>query len=572
MYNKFKASILFSFDIFLSVFFVFILGLFVTNYSFIFRSEVSNLTNQALIFISCLFIRWLLDKKSFDNSILVTWSRYLNKINDKNKLILISASLFVIFLYIGIMRHLAFSSAGIDMGVSDQAVWNTLKGQVLFSSLDGHINHLGSHFEPILFLITPFYFIWPNIIVLIFLQALALALAVWPLYLIAKARLSSKFLVFAFIFAYFLSRPLRGVGLLDFHTDAFLIPLAFLSYYLLITKRNFWAIVSLLLMLCCKESAAVLVFGYGIFSITYLKRYRFGLGLLLLAIIWWVLVTNFIMPYFAHTKAYPYLKWLPFGATYSDNILAVVRNPLLMINLFFSSEKTAFYSKLFMPLALLSFFSPRHYILFFLPLLTQVIGSVYHGGMVSITGHYPAHILPFIFIAAIYGAANLVDFFKGKPFLKADRLKNIPVYLGVVIILFSLFFYGKGDGHKLTKFIQSGHSLESSKMRQALRIIPPTASVLAVHRIVPHLSHRKYIYIWESDIDTRYLVEYVVLHRQLIENEKDRFDQIIYQLKEKGFKEVYSDEHKDFYIFYNPLNKIELLERLPGKFILEENG
>lgn len=196
MKNKLKDSILFGFDILLSVFFIFILGLFVTNYSFIFKSEVSNLTNQALIFIFCLFIRWLIDKKSFDNSVLVTWLKYLAKISDKNKLILIAASLFLLFLFIGIMRHLAFSSAGIDMGVTDQAVWNTLKGRALFSSLDGKINHLGSHFEPILFLITPFYFIWPNIIVLVFLQALVIGLAVWPLYLIAKERLSSKFWFF----------------------------------------------------------------------------------------------------------------------------------------------------------------------------------------------------------------------------------------------------------------------------------------------------------------------------------------------------------------------------------------
>ncbi len=572
MQNKLKISILFCFDIFLSVFFVFILGLFVTNYSFIFKSDVSNLTNQALIFIFCLFIRWLLDRKSFDNSILARWFKYLVKISDKNKLILISASLFLLFLFIGIMRHLAFSSAGIDMGVTDQAVWNTLKGRSLFSSLDGKINHLGSHFEPILFLITPFYFIWPNIIVLIFLQAFAIGLAFWPLYLIAKEKLNSKFLVFAFILAFFLSRPLRGVGLLDFHTDAFLIPLSFLSYYLLITKRNFWTIITLFLMLCCKETTVVLIFAYGIFAITYLKRYRFGLGLLILAITWWVLVANFVMPYFAHTKTYPYLKWLPFGPTYSDNVLAVIKNPMLIIKLAFSWEKLAFYSKLFMPLAMLSFFSPAHYILFLLPFSTQIIGSVNHGGMMSITGHYPAHTLPFIFIAAIYGAANLVNYFKNKPFFKRAISSNVSIYLGVIIILFSLFFYGKGDGHKLTKFIQSVHSLDAAKISQALRIIPQEASVSAVHRIVPHLSHRKFIYIWESDIDTRYLVEYVVLHRQLIESEKDHFDKILSQLKEKGFKEIYSDERKDFYIFYNPLNKQELLEKLPSKFILSQSS
>lgn len=568
MRSKLKNSIIFCFDLFLSVYFVFILGLFVTNYSFIFKSSVSNLSNQAVIFLFCLFIRWGVDKKSFNNSILVRWLRYLAKINDNTKLILVAASLFLILLFIGIMRHLAFSSAGIDMGVTDQAIWNTLNGRILFSSLDGKINHLGSHFEPVLFLITPFYLVLPDIIVLIFLQALALGAAIWPLYLIAKLRLNNKLLVFAFIFAYFLSRPLRGVGLLDFHTDAFLIPLSFFSYYFLITKRNFWAIITIFLMLCCKETAAILIFAYGIFAITFLKRYRFGSGLLVLAITWWILVTNFIMPYFAHTETYPYSKWLPFGVTYSDNILALIKDPMLIIKLLFSWEKLAFYSKLFMPLGMFSFFSPQHYILFLLPLMTQIIGSVNHGGMVTITGHYPAHTLPFIFISAIYGVANLVDFFKNKPLLGRYKLKAVSICFGVIIILFSLFFYGKGDGHKLSKFMQSADNLKSAKIKQALRSIPQEASVSAIHRIVPHLTHRKFIYIWESNIATRYLVEYVVLHRQLIEVGKDDFDGSLSQLKEKGFKEIYSDEDRNLYILYNSLNKRELLEQLPSKFIL----
>ncbi len=147
-------------------------------------------------------------------------------------------------------------------------------------------------------------------------------------------------------------------------------------------------------------------------------------------------------------------------------------------------------------------------------------------------------------------------------------MKDVSISFGVIIILFSLFFYGKGDGHKLSKFRQSADNLKSAKIKQALRSIPQEASVSATHRIVPHLTHRKFIYIWESNIATRYLVEYVVLHRQLIEVGKDNFDGIISQLKEKGFKEIYSDEERDLYILYNPLNKQELLEQLPSKFIL----
>lgn len=568
MENKLKDSILFSFDVFLSLFFVFILSLFVTNYSFIFKSGISNLTIQGEIFIFCLFVRWFVDKESFSDSMLVKRLRYLIKVNDGRLLVLISVLLFLILFFIGVMRHFAFSSAGIDLGVSDQALWNTIKGRVLFSSLDGNISHLGAHFEPVYFLIAPLYFVWPNIIILIFLQAFAIGLAVFPLYLIAKERLNSRFLVFAFVFAYFLSRPLRGIGLLDFHTDVFLIPLAFASYYLLITKRNFLAVIAMLLMLCCKENAAMLVFAYGIFTTITLRRYRLGIVLVVLSVTWWVTATNYIMPYFAHTQSYPYLKWLPFGATYTDNILAVIRNPMLLVNLFFSGGELSLYTKLFLPLGMLSFLAPSHYVLFLMPLALQVIGSVNHGGMMTLTSHYPAHTLPFIFISAIYGVGRLVEFLNLKVAKKYKRwIEKFPVMVGSFIIICSLAFFGKSDGHKLAKFFYSARDLHSSEVRQALKIISQEASVSAVHRLVPHLTHRKFIYIWETTPETRFLVEYVVLHRRLIEKEGERFDQFITELKDKGFREIYRDRGSDLVILFNPHYKESNLESRQSRLI-----
>ncbi|MDD5505563.1 MAG: DUF2079 domain-containing protein [Candidatus Omnitrophica bacterium] len=542
-------------DQLLLVYFIFLLGLFVTDYAFIFKEGIANFSVQSMIFVFLLAWRWFLDKGSFAGSALIKLLKGVSKLGDTRILWFLSLSLIFLFLYIGMIRHFAFSSAGIDMGATDQVLWNTVKGSFLFSSLDGNINHLGAHFEPVLLLIAPLYFIWPSIIILIFLQALAAGLAVWPLYLIARKLLKSRVLIFAFILAYFLSRPLRGVGLLDFHNDVFLIPLSFISYYLLITRRNLWAVLVMLLMLCCKESAAILVFAYGIFTITFLKRYRLGAFLLVLAVSWWFAATELIMPAFANTQAYPYLKWLPFGATYTDNLSAVARDPMLLVNLLFSPQKLEFYIKLFLPLGLLSFLSPGHYVLFLLPLLAQVAGSVNHGGMTTLTSHYPAHTLPFIFISAIYGAARLIK----------ARGERLSVYLAAIIIFFSLIFFGKSDGYKLSKFIRSAEQLHSSEVRAALKVIPQSASVSAVHRIAPHLTHRKYIYIWENSPDMRYLAEYVVLHRRLIEADKEGFEQLIAGLRGKGFQQVYFDKYNDLFIFFNPAYKKKLLENRQGR-------
>jgi len=175
--------------------------------------------------------------------------------------------------------------------------------------------------------------------------------------------------------------------------------------------------------------------------------------------------------------------------------------------------------------------------------------------MMTLTSHYPAHTLPFIFISAIYGAARLIK----------RNGERISVYLAAVIIFFSLVFFGKSDGHKLSKFIRSAKQLHSSEVRNALKIIPEDASVSAVHRIAPHLTHRKYIYIWENSADTRYLTEYVVLHRRLIEAGREGFEQLIAGLREKGFQQVYFDKYNDLFIFFNPAYQKELMENRQGR-------
>lgn len=563
-----KKISIFLFDITISIYSLFLFGLFITDYSFIFRGGVSNLSIQGIIFAMLLCLRYFLEKQSFNNSIFIKFITDISRHKDITLLVLVSVVFAFIFSLIGLIRHFSFST-GIDLGVIDQAIWSTLYGKdILFTSLIGNINYLGAHFSPILLLIAPIYLIWPSAIVLIILQAIAISLAFFPLYLIAKKRLNNRLLTFVFVFAFFLSRPLRGIGLLDFHADVFLIPLVFTSYYLLITKRIFWATIAMALMLCCKESAAVLVFAYGVFTIVSLKNYRLGIILMALALGWWSLVTNFIMPYFARTESYPYLNWLPFGPTYFDNFLAVIKNPLLLSKLFFSSENIELYFKLFIPLGLLSFLSPQHYILFLLPLVFQASGTVSHPSMATITSHYPALVLPFIFIAAIYGAGKLIDLTNTKLFaMDKVSIRRVPCFVGAAVILFSILFFGKSDGHKLAKFVNTAEELHSYEIRKILSMIPEGVSVSAVHRICPHLTHRRYIYFWEYR-EFRYLVEYVILHRRLMEADIEKFDDLLLRLNREGFKEIYLSNLNELHIFYNPLNKAKLLKHIQYRFRL----
>lgn len=558
------------FDFFLNLYSLFFISLFFTDFSFLFSflhnkfnfplNDISNISTQASVFAMFLFIRWLIDKDSFLDIRCIKAIKNIGNLKDRTILVSMFVIFMLIFLSLGIARHLALSSSGIDLAAFDQAIWNTANGDILFSSIAGNINILGAHFEPILLLIAPLYMVWPNIIVLIILQALALGVAIFPLYWIAKNRLNNRILIFAFILAYFLSRAVRGVGFLDFHTDSFLVPLIFCSYYFLVTKRTIAALLSLFLMLLCKEDVTFLVSAFGIFLCIFQKRYKLGIFLFFAGIVGWIVETSIIMPRFANTQNYPYLSWLPFGETYTQNINAVLQKPSLLIGLFFSLEKTAFYLRLFGPLGFLSFLSPAHYVLFLVPLTEQAIGSLRHGGMQTITSHYPAHTIPFIFISAIYGAGWLIDkFVKNRP--------KFAWYLAIYIALLSLLFYGKTDGHKFAKFLMGAKEIHAQEIRSYLRLIPPGASVCAVNNLVPHLSHRKYIYLWYDLNSFKYNAEYIVLYKDLLEQGKDNLTEIVDVLAQKGYKNIFSDKENTFFILFNPKFDRAVLKNQPAQIM-----
>jgi len=157
----------------------------------------------------------------------------LKILSDKNLVIILCGMTFLFFSIFTIVRHFSLCSGGWDLGIFDQSIWNVTQGNSLFCTIKysqgGNI--LGDHFEPILFFIAPLYLIWPNVLLLLILQSFLLASAMIPLYLIAKAVLKDRFVIFAFLICYILSKSLRGIAFSDFYPESFIVPALFWGYY-----------------------------------------------------------------------------------------------------------------------------------------------------------------------------------------------------------------------------------------------------------------------------------------------------------------------------------------------------
>ena len=102
---------------------------------------------------------------------------------------------FFYFLYsltlIGVTftTHAVLGTRAFDLGIFAQAVWNTLQGDFLYSSLKGGICLLGDHVSPLLALTAPVYALWPDPRCLILLQVLVSATCIFFIGILAKEKL-----------------------------------------------------------------------------------------------------------------------------------------------------------------------------------------------------------------------------------------------------------------------------------------------------------------------------------------------------------------------------------------------
>ncbi len=534
----------------------FFLSLFITDYSFIHGVGFTNISGFTALLLALFFIRWLMDKKSFGQIYIFKKFVQLTKINDRSLLVVFFLLITFTISALSIVRHLSFSSMAWDMGAFDQAFWNTLQGNIFFSSLRGNISLLGDHFEPILFLIVPFYALLPHVFTLLVIQALLLGSSVFPLYLIAKNKLKSRILIFAFITSFALSKAIRGIGLSDFHPEAFIVPLCFLAFYSLTSKKNLLLVLSIFFLLACKETSVFVVLGFGLYAFLALKRKCAGLLLIILALFFWVLETKFIIPFLNDSQTgYYFYKRMPFGFTYQENLLFVLKNPLKFLSFIFMPEKINYCIKLFGMAGFCSFFAPAQYILFIVPLFILLLGTPELSGYYSLSSHYVAFVLAFIYISSIYGASNLIEFIKRRQIFKSTDMKKINYFLSAYIIVISLFFYGKTDAHKFRKFIDGIRLMRSFEKISYLSMVPKDVSVSASANLVPHLSGRKYIFEWNPENELSLKTDYIVIDTSLVDylpkSTRSKIPEFFNKAIQAGYKKVFQNTGETFFIFHN---------------------
>ncbi|KPL17993.1 MAG: hypothetical protein AMJ93_14325, partial [Anaerolineae bacterium SM23_84] len=262
----------------------------------------------------------------------------------------------VLYSWLAILRHNTFGSSAMDLGYTDQVLWNTLRGRPFqFSTyqnarIDLPLEKfrrtdslLGYHVELVLWPISLLYLLYESPITLLVLQAVGIALGAWPAFLLARRHLRSDVAGAAFAVAYLLAPPLQGAVLSDFHAVSMCASLLLGALYFAESRRLRYLLGAVVVAMLCKEEISALVFMMGLYVFFALGERRSGILLSLLGIVWFAICTRIILPHFSGLPISPFLQRLAvFAPTLKDSVLRAIQNPSLVLQWLIRRETVSY--------------------------------------------------------------------------------------------------------------------------------------------------------------------------------------------------------------------------------------
>ncbi len=398
---------------------------------------------------------------------------------------------------ISIYRYDHFGSNAFDLGVQDQTVWGYSLLQMIPNTVAMVRNLLGDHFHPMLMTAAPFYWIWDDVRVLLVIQGVLIGLASVPIFLWARQRLGLVAGI-AFQVSYLIFWGVLAAVVFDFHHIAYAVPAVSLALYAVLTRKNplFWAM--MVVGLLSRESVALTFAAIGVYVAVAQRRWRFGLAVTAISVAWFTAVIEVIMPAIAGA---PYGHWT-YDALGNGPLAAlfhVSRHPIDSLKLLFTPlQKVRIWIALFGPWLFLPILSPL--LLVTIPSLAERFWSS-NPLLWTTSFHYSLLIAPILAFAAVDSLERVQRLLPG--FISwARRLVPSAGPLGVLLATVVSTFVFVIPLDELATYVPS---TQVAQIQSCLDVIPAGATVSASNFLLPHLSHRREIYLLNLKTDAEYI-------------------------------------------------------------------
>lgn len=431
---------------------------------------------------------------------------------------------------ISFVNHHLLRTFAYDLGIKNQAIWDYAHGRwnlnSIMEELQGKINVLANHFEPVLALFSPLYWIFGHYTLLV-VQWFAILLGGRAVWLLFKERLPGQpQLALLGLISFYSFFGIFSALSFDFHTNvvaAMLVPWLFLCFY----RRQFLAffLIGLAIVFSKENMALWLMFvGLGL-ALHHVKQAQLRNRALLLSLsagVCFVLIMKVLMPAFANGQLeYLHFKYTALGPDMGSALTFILRHPFDALRLLFENHLpgVSTYRDGLKASTWWLFMAAGGWLCVLRPAFFLMLIPIFGQKMFSDDPNkwspffqYSIEFLPVIIMAAIEAVRVLSKTYFRWTLMLALALGSVFSGIHSLSMYRPQAFMPQG-----IKVLKSGHwtrEVPVERIKFALKKhVPDTASVAASSVLVPRLAMRRSISNYPSTIP----VQYIVLLKDAIE-------------------------------------------------------
>lgn len=438
-------------------------------------------------------------------------------------LVILGAAAFALFVgYFTFQQHHRIQTAGYDLGIYDNLMFNALHGHpyrspVLWGSAGG--NYVANHAELAQILFVPFYALRPGPEALLTIQAVMMGGSAIPLYFLARTTLS-KLSASAITFCWLIGAALISPLFYDFHWLPIAVPFHLTLMYALVTRRWKLAVFAFLMAVLIREDVGLIIAIGSTIFITTKWNVRLGVGLMVTSIIWFLGIKFVLMPSLGKWNFEGLYAGLiaPGDKGFGGVIKTVLVNPTFFFETLLTKAKLTYMLHLLVPLAFLPWRNWRWALFSCGGFIITLMTTTNNEPQTSIRFHYTMHWLPYLFAASLLALHTMGT--RGAMGTIHRRAALSAVVLSCVLhsLTFGPFFQRSNfvGGFQHIPFSISAAEMERAEaIREAKALIPDTASVSATELECPQISTRLTAYTTKIDIGS---ADFLLLNRNHIDS------------------------------------------------------
>jgi uncharacterized membrane protein len=476
-------------------------------------------------------------------------SKFVQTLLDHRIFFLVNFLFLLIYCLITFVNHFNFRTYALDLGLYTNAVYDYAHLRFDYCEMfkDVPQNLLSDHFDPILILISPLYYLFGGLTLLI-VQLVFIHLGALGVYKLAIQQLGNRKLSLLMACCLLGFYGVFSAIAFDAHTNVFAAMLfPWLLYFLNERSRNKTLLILALILLCKENMALWMIFtGLGLIWIHHRDKEKRKLSAIvtIISLIYFITITGFLMPALAANGSYTHMRYDVLGKSFGEILKNILLHPIdTFLLLFKNHSSNPLFNNYKIETHLFVLLSGGFFLLrkpqFLLMLLPVYFQKMYHNAPVvwSVGMHYNIEFAP-VLISCVIAVIST---------LKSEKAKTILSWINLIAVLavtIRLCDHTEAytDKNRI-RFYQDGHyssHYDNNSVKSAFKLIPSDAAVSASSMFVPHLCEREKIYEFPLVKDAKYIViaarynTYPLSRKELIEH-------LIRLLQDKQWKVIYNE-------------------------------